>query len=108
MDLRIYYTKIREQEAKIGCEFPIVVSAETQDGGKAGVKTEVPKRIAAKMIIDGVARLARGPETDAFMAERDAAVRAAQEAAETTKLAVNIITSSGLERLKAASEPPKG
>jgi len=102
MDLRIYYNKIREQEAKMGTEFPIIVSNETQDGGKAGVKSEVPKRVAAKMIVDGVARLARGPEADAFLAEREAAVRAAREAAETSQLAVNIITSSGLDRLKAA------
>lgn len=107
MDLRIYYSKIREQEAKIGSEFPIIISAETQDGGRAGIKTEVPRRVAAKMIVDGVARLARGPEADAFLADREAAVRAALEAVETTKLAVNIITSSGLERLKAAAEQPK-
>jgi len=107
MDLRIYYNKTREQEGKIGSDFPVIVSAETQDGGRAGVRTEVPRRVAAKMIVDGLARLARGPEADAFLAEREASFRAAQEAAEATKLAVNIITGSGLERLRAATEPPK-
>jgi hypothetical protein len=107
MDLRIYYNKIREQESKIESDFPIIVSSETQDGGRAGVKTEVPKRVAAKMIVDGLARLARGPEAGAFLAEREAAIRGAKEAAEVTKLAVNIITGSGLERLKAAADPAK-
>ena len=107
MDLRIYYTKIREQEAKIPTEFPVIVSAETQDGGRAGVKTEVPRRIAAKMIVDGLARLAKAPEAAEFLAEREAAIRAARESAEAAKLQVNIITGAGLERLKAAAEEAK-
>jgi len=60
MDLRIYYQKVRDVEAKIAEEFPFVVSRETPDGGKAGVKTQVPRRIAAKLIVEGLAEL---PET---------------------------------------------
>jgi hypothetical protein len=107
MDLRIYYGKVREQEKKITEEFPIVVSAETPDGGKAGVMSEVPKRVAAKMIVDGLARLAKREEANTFAEDRAAAIRAAQDVAQAAKLAVNIITSAGLERLQSAMEPPK-
>jgi len=58
MDLRIYYQKIRDCEAKIPGTFAFVVSTATPDGGKAGVVTEVPRRVAAKMVVDGTARLA--------------------------------------------------
>ena len=59
MDLRIYYQKVRDLEAKIAEEFPFVISKETPDGGKAGVRTQVPKRIAAKMIVEGLADLVK-------------------------------------------------
>jgi len=62
MDLRIYYQKVRDVEAKIAEEFPTVVSRETPDGGKAGVQTQVPRRIAAKMIVEGLADLAKTKE----------------------------------------------
>ena len=68
MDLQIYYQKIREVEAKIADEFPIVVSNETADGGKDGRKTEVPRRLGAKMIVDGLARLATKEELKAYRA----------------------------------------
>jgi hypothetical protein len=59
MDLRIYYQKVRDMEAKITEEFPTVVSRETPDGGKAGVQTQVPRRIAAKMIVEKLADLVK-------------------------------------------------
>ena len=50
MDLRVYYQKIRDIESKIAHEFPVVKSLETSDGGKPGILTEVPRRIAAKLV----------------------------------------------------------
>ena len=40
-------------EATIADEFPVVVSKETADGGKDGTMTEVPRRMAAKLVVDG-------------------------------------------------------
>ena len=42
MDLQVYYQKIREMEGKIAEEFPLVVSVDTQDGGKAGRRPRFP------------------------------------------------------------------
>src|ERR1043166_7666623 len=50
MDLRHYYRKIREMESNITDEYPLVVSFETGDGGKSGICTEVPRRLAAKRL----------------------------------------------------------
>ena len=66
MDLRIYYQKIRDAQAKITDPCPVIVSRETPDGGKEGTLTEVPVGIAAKMVVDGAARLATTEETRTF------------------------------------------
>ena len=66
MDLQVYYQKIREMETKIADEFPLVVSMETADGGKGGTKTEVPRRLAAKLLVEGLARLASKDELKAY------------------------------------------
>jgi hypothetical protein len=58
MDLRVYYQKIREVEAKIPGPYAAVISLATPDGGKAGIVTDVPRRVAAKMVVDGTAKLA--------------------------------------------------
>lgn len=62
MDLRNYYQKVRDVEAKIPGQWALVVSLATPDGGKAGLMTEAPRRAAAKMIVDGTARLATDSE----------------------------------------------
>jgi len=59
MDLKLYYQKIRDVEAKIPGAYVEVVSLATPDGGKGGMVTEVPRRIAAKMVVDGTAKLAK-------------------------------------------------
>ncbi len=55
MDLQVYYQKIRDMETKIADEFPVVVSMATQTEARAGRKTEVPRRLAAKMLVEGMA-----------------------------------------------------
>jgi hypothetical protein len=72
MDLRGYYQKIREIEAKIAEAFAVIVSLESSDGGKAGTQTEVSRALAAKMIVEGLARLATPEEKRAFESQREA------------------------------------
>jgi len=76
MDLRLYYQKIREASSKIADAFPVVVSKETADGGKDGILNEVTRAIAAKMLVEGLARLASAEESAALRQEQ-AARRAA-------------------------------
>lgn len=66
MDLRSYYLKIREAEQELTGEYPVVVSLKTPEGGKEGVRTEVPRGIAAKLIAEGRARTATTEEAAEF------------------------------------------
>jgi hypothetical protein len=58
MDLRAYYQNMRKIEAGITEPVVVIVSRETPDGGKAGVKNEVTRAVAARMIAEGRAELA--------------------------------------------------
>lgn len=85
MDLRVYFQKLRKIESEIPGAHVLVVSLETPDGGKAGVKTEVPRYNAAKLIVDGRARLATAEEIAEFTDRQLASAkeREQQELAET-------------------------
>ncbi len=62
MDLRAYYRKIRETETMLNGDHFVVVSLETSEGGKAGVRTEASRAVAAKLIAEGRARVASDEE----------------------------------------------
>lgn len=68
MDVRVYYQKIRKVEAEIPEPYVVVVSRETPDGGKPGVMTDVPRFLAAKLIVEDQAVLASPEETARFRA----------------------------------------
>ncbi len=71
MDLRAYFQKIRKVESELAEPFVVVVSRETADGGKPGVKTEVPRALAARLIVEDLAALASPEEAEAFRSERE-------------------------------------
>jgi hypothetical protein len=78
MDLLGYYEKIRRIEAVIDAVFAVVTSRATPDGGRAGVKTELPRAVAARLIADGKADLASPEEAAQFRAETEAKWKEAQ------------------------------
>jgi hypothetical protein len=71
MDVRVYFQKIRKLEAQILEPYVVVVSRETSDGGKPGVKTDVPRRLAAKLIVEDQATLASPEETAQFRSDKN-------------------------------------
>jgi hypothetical protein len=73
MDLRNYFQKIKEIESTIVELFTLVVSLETGDGGKAGTPTEVSRALAAKMIVEGLVRLADAAEKNAYYGQKQPA-----------------------------------
>ena len=79
MDLRAYYKRIREVEARIGQPYVVVMSLDTPDGGKAGVSAEVARPVAAKLVTEGRVRLATEEEAAAFHSGQTEA-RLAEEA----------------------------
>ena len=58
MNLRSYYQKIRETAEGIEAGDVWVESLATADGGKAGMFTQVPRQLAAKLIVDSKVRIA--------------------------------------------------
>jgi hypothetical protein len=87
-------------EATLTDEFPVMVSNDTPDGGKGGQKTEVPRRVAAKLIVEGQARPASADEAKAFRAAVAEAKRAADAAAQASKVQFTVVSTADLERIK--------
>ena len=92
MDVKVYYRKIREMEGQLPDQDMIVVSLETPDGGRAGVPLQVPRRIAAKLVVEDRARLASADEAAKYLEELRAATTEAQDLAEAGKMQVEIVS----------------
>ena len=78
MDLRAYYEKIREIEALVDAAFAVVISRATPDEGRKGIKTELPRTLAARLIADGKADLASPEDAAQFRAEAETKWKEAQ------------------------------
>jgi|SRR6185369_363127 len=104
MDLKAYYQKIRAIASTIEEEFAVVVSRETADGGKEGVLTEVAPRLAAKLVVEGIARLATTTEAEAFRRAQVEAKRVVDAAAAASKVQLTVMSSDELNRLKGLVE----
>jgi hypothetical protein len=104
MDLQLYYQKIREYAATIEEEFPVLVSLETADGGKNGILTEVSARLAAKMVVDGTARLAKPKEAEAFRQEQAERKRVADQEVAAAKVQLTVLSTADLNRLKGITQ----
>ncbi len=103
MDLRAYYQKIRDVEKSLKGADAVVVSLSTPDGGKEGVATEVPRAIAARMVVEGSARLATAEETKTFLERTAEAKRAADQAAAATRMQVTVVPTAEWRNLRNAS-----
>lgn len=110
MDLRQYFRKIREAEATLSDEYQVVSSLETADGGKNGTISEVPRAIAARLIVEGRAVLASETEREHFRQEQQNAKAAAERAEAAKRLQVAYIAepklNAGTNR-RANGQPEK-
>jgi hypothetical protein len=97
MDVKQYYRKLSEVEAGITEVYPVVVSLETADGGKAGVLCEVSRPVAAKMIVEGCAVLASGAEKELYLEQQANARKLAEKAEMARRVQVAIISESDLK-----------
>lgn len=103
MDLKQYFKKIKDTEESIQDEYPLVVSLETTDGGKAGTVVEVSRREAAKSIVENRAVLANEVQKRMYF-EREAARRKSAEKAEMSRrLQIAIISNEEFRDLNSAS-----
>ena len=107
MDLQLYYQKIRETEASIGEAFPLVVSLETADGGRGGTKTEVARRLAAKLLVESMVRLATKDEVKAYREALGEAKRAAEREVAAARLQLTVLSTTELDRLRSEARKTK-
>lgn len=98
MDVRQYFRKLRETEANIPDSYPLVMSLETEDGGKAGLITEVHRHVAAKMIVEGRAVLANEEEKNRYREQQISAQKTAEKEQLAKRLQVAIVTESELHQ----------
>ena len=107
MDLQVYYQKIRDMEKTVVDEFPLMVSVETSDGGKNGTKTEVPRRLAAKLLVEGQARLASKDELKGHRDSLAEATRMAERATAAARLQLTVLSTTELDRLRSSARSSK-
>jgi len=107
MDLRVYYRKIREAEQTIATDYTIAVSLETSDGGRAGVTTEVPRSIAAKMFVEGKARPATSDEAEEHRINALELLRQAKEKEARERVHLTVISDSEMRSLKSNNRGSK-
>ena len=107
MDLKIYYEKIRDVASKIDEKYPVVVSRDTPDGGKDGVLIEVAQMLAAKMLVEGSARLATPEEAQAFRQQQADAKRIAEQMAAASRLQFSVLSTEELNKLKGIPQYPE-
>jgi len=100
MNLNSYYDKIRETEGQIKGDCVVIVSLETPDGGRPGVLTEAPKRVAARFVVEGAARLATSEEAANFRAANQKAKADADDAATAAKVQFTVVPASELQAMK--------
>ncbi|MBC7926556.1 MAG: hypothetical protein H7039_12945 [Bryobacteraceae bacterium] len=100
MDIRTYFYKVHETERTLASLFVVVISNETQDGGKAGHAVEVARDVAAHMIVDGRARVATEAEAEEFRQEQSRNTARAEEVRAASSLKVTILTEDGMRALQ--------
>jgi hypothetical protein len=105
MDLRAYYRKVREAEASLTGEHMVMVSFATPEGGKEGVRTEVPRSTAARLLAEGVARIATDDETADFREQMRAAREKHERDEAARRIQVTVVPSHELTR--RSSKPAK-
>ena len=107
MDLQIYYKKIREIEHSLSDPAVVVVSLATPDGGRAGVRTEVSRLTAAKMMVEGGVRLATAEEAQTFHEEQSDLKRRADQLAAAARMQFTVISPNELRNLKSGARQGK-
>jgi len=99
---KLIMTEIRLRLCSYFCvnpKYTVVVSLQTDDGGKKGVLVEVSRHLAAKMVVEGSALLGTPAQVAAFQESQEAAYKAAQEAATLARVEVTMVSSDDLKKL---------
>ena len=97
MDVKQYFRKLREVESILTESYPLVISLETSDGGKAGLVSEVSRPNAAKLIVEGRATLADAKARAEYSEHQAAAKKAAEKIELAKRVQFAIISESEMQ-----------
>jgi hypothetical protein len=97
MNLRAYFQKIRVAEASIEEDAVLTISLPTDDGGLEGIRSEVTRALAAKLIVEGKVRLATPEEAEAHYASQAERRRQIAESDAANRLQVAILSDRQVE-----------
>ena len=98
MDLRTWYKKVRDAEAGLTGEHFVMVSLGTSEGGKEGVRTEVPRSIAARLIAETRARVASEEEALEFHEANRLALEQHKQEEDARRVQVMVIPAHKLKK----------
>ncbi len=102
MNLKEYFRAVEAQEASIEDAFVLVISLSTPNGGKEGVVSEVNRTTAAKLLVEGKARLATPEEVAQVREEQEETRRRRELAALQDRIRMSRLAEVELETLKNA------
>ncbi len=108
MELKQYFKKIKDAEASISEAYPLIVSSETEDGGKPGVVVEVSRREAARAIVENRAALASEEQKQAHWEQVSARKKMAEKIELSRRLQIAIVSDSGLRDAAIRDENAEG
>src|ERR1700754_3950110 len=97
MDLKQYFRRLREIENSFVDSYPVLVSLDTPDGGKAGLISEMSRPVAAKMIVEGRAVPASEEQKTFYYQQQEVLKRAAEKAELAKRVQVAIIADPELQ-----------
>jgi hypothetical protein len=98
MDLRTWYKKVRDAEATLTGEHLVMVSLATSEGGREGVRTEVPRSIAARLIAESRARVASEEEALEFREANRVALEQHKQEEAARRVQVMVIPAHKLKK----------
>ena len=107
MDLRDYYKRLRELEATLPNRDVLVVSNKTPDGGREGIRTEVSREVAAKLITEARARLATRDEEADFRNSLMESRRQAEQLAAAEKIQLTVMSEGDMRALRSSVKVTK-
>ena len=105
MDVKQYFRRLREVEESFVDKYPVVISLETPDGGRAGLIAETSGHVAAKMIVEGRAVLANAEQKTAYYEHQEATKRAAEKAELAKRVQVAIIADPEFQAQAIGKKP---
>ena len=107
MNVKVFYQKVRELEAAITADYVVVASLATLDGGKAGVKSEVSRHAAARLIADSKATLATPEEAEEYYRIRNEERARAEQVAISNQFHVALVSDIERGSVRIAPKPTK-